>query len=74
MAKKILKGTVVSAKPLDTVIVNVTRSYVHPKYKKRVNCSKNYVAHGSGVEVGSFVTIQESAPISKTKKWLLIKG
>ncbi len=72
MAKKILSGVVVSIKPSKTVVVSVDLPYMHDKYKKRVMSSKKYSAHGEGVNVGQAVSIVESRPISKSKKWVLL--
>ena len=76
MPKRILQGTVVSDKGDKTVIVNVERRFMDPMYKKYVRRSKNYAAHDEGNDhkVGDTVRIQETRPISKTKKWVVIGG
>ena len=71
---KPLTGTVVSTKMDKTAVVEVVRSRFHPVYKKRTKAKKKYPAHdGVGVKVGDKVRIQDCRPISKTKKWKVIK-
>jgi len=76
MPKRILKGKVVSDKMTKTVIVRVERSYMCPTYKKIIKSSKKYAAHCEQLDTkkGDFVSIIESAPISKTKKWRVIEN
>jgi small subunit ribosomal protein S17 len=73
MSKRVLKGTVISHKTDKTVKVSVERLYQHPKYKKVLKSSKNYLVHDPKNEcnVGDFVSIIESRPISKMKKFVL---
>ena len=75
MPKRILQGTVVSDKNDKTVIVEVERRYTHPLYKKVVRRSKKYHAHDetNALKVGDRVRIQETAPISRTKRWAVIQ-
>lgn len=75
MAKKRLKGEVVSDKMDKTVVVEVKRVIMHPKYKKRYTVSKKYKAHDekNQYKVGDIVIIEESRPISKEKKWKVIQ-
>ena len=72
--KRKLTGNVVSAGNDKTVIVNVTRRFKHRTYSKFVNQSKKYHAHDSEntAKVGDVVTIIESRPYSKLKKWELL--
>ena len=74
MPKRILKGTVVSDKGAKTVIVKVERKLKHPLYGKFIRRSKRYAAHdeNSQFKVGDAVRIEETAPISKTKRWKVI--
>ncbi|MCB1399754.1 MAG: 30S ribosomal protein S17 [Rhodobacteraceae bacterium] len=74
MPKRILQGTVVSDKNDKTVVVKVERRYSHPLIKKTVRQSKNYKAHdeSNACKVGDQVFIQESKPISKDKRWVVI--
>ncbi|MFZ3071309.1 MAG: 30S ribosomal protein S17 [Anaerolineaceae bacterium] len=65
-----LIGTVTSAKTLKTVNVEVSRTYQHPLYHKVVRGSKIYKVHDElNCHVGDKVSIVESAPISRTKRW-----
>lgn len=67
-----LTGTVKSNKMDKTVIVEVSRTYQHPLYKKVVRSVKAYKAHDEiGSNVGDKVVIVESAPISKTVTWVV---
>jgi small subunit ribosomal protein S17 len=73
MPKRILQGTVVSDKNAKTVVVMVERRYTHPLFKKTVRRSKKYHAHDEvGHKVGDVVRIQETAPISKLKRWIVL--
>ncbi|ODT02270.1 MAG: 30S ribosomal protein S17 [Mesorhizobium sp. SCN 65-20] len=74
MPKRILQGTVVSDKNEKTVVVKVERRFTHPVMKKTVRMSKNYKAHDENNvhKVGDQVSIQESKPISKDKRWVVI--
>lgn len=74
MPKRILQGLVVSDKNDKTVVVEVERRYTHPLYKKVVRRSKKYHAHdeANAAKVGDRVRIQETAPISKNKRWALV--
>ncbi len=73
--KRILEGTVVSNKMKDTITVKVDRFVKLPKYQKYVTVSKKYKAHDAGntKNIGDKVTIIECAPISKDKKFTLVK-
>jgi len=74
MPKRILNG-VVEKDPKDkTVLVRVSRTYMHPLYKKIVKSSKKYSAHNedNSCKKGEKVKIQESRPISKRKSWVVI--
>jgi small subunit ribosomal protein S17 len=74
MPKRILQGVVVSDTSHKTVIVHVERRVMHPVYKKFVTRSKKYAAHDEGNvhKVGDVVRIEESRPISKRKRWVVI--
>lgn len=76
MPKRILQGLVVSDKNDKTVVVEVERRYTHPLYKKVVRRSKKYHAHdeANAAKVGDRVRIQETAPISKNKRWTLVSA
>ena len=74
MPKRILQGTVVSDKNTKTLVVSVERRYTHPLFKKTVRRSKTYHAHNETTQfkVGDIVRIQECAPISKLKRWVVL--
>lgn len=74
MAKKKLTGIVVSDKMQKTVVVQVERIKEHPKYKRRYKVHKKYKAHDETQQyhVGDKVIIEESRPMSKDKKWIVI--
>jgi small subunit ribosomal protein S17 len=75
MPKRILQGTVVSDKNDKTVVVKVERRYAHPVIKKTIRQTKKYKAHDEKNEckIGDVVFIQESKPISKDKRWVVVK-
>jgi len=75
MPKKQLTGTVISDKMQKTVVVLVERIKEHPKYKRRYKIHKKYKAHDEKQEykMGDKVIIEESRPISKEKRWRVIK-
>ena len=71
MPKKILNGVVISDRPNKTITVLVERKYQHPVLKKVMKARKKYNAHDeeNKYKVGDKVTIQESRPYSKNKKF-----
>lgn len=75
MPKRQLIGTVISNKMEKTVAVEVERLKEHPKYKRRFRLHKKYKAHDEKEEcqVGDKVIIEECRPISKEKRWRVIK-
>ncbi len=70
-----LSGVVVSDKMQKTVVVLVNRFVKHPKYGKYFKVSKRYKAHDENNEhkVGDKVAIMECPPISKDKKFKVVK-
>ena len=76
MPKRTLQGVVVSDKQNKTVVVRVDRRFTHPIYKKTIRRSKNYHAHDESNQYapGDVVWIEESKPISKLKRWVVIQG
>mgnify|MGYP001607794542 FL=1 len=74
MPKRRLIGIVVSDKMQKTRVVEVSRFKQHPKYLRRVRIHKKYKAHDEKGEyhVGDKVAIEESRPISKDKRWVVI--
>jgi small subunit ribosomal protein S17 len=74
MPKRVLHGTVVSDKNDKTIVVRVERRFTHPVMKKTIRRSKKYHAHDADnkPKVGDAVSIVESAPISKNKRWVVV--
>jgi small subunit ribosomal protein S17 len=75
MPKRQLIGKVVSNKMQKTVVVEIERLKEHPKYKRKYKVKKKYKAHDEKGEyhIGQKVIIEECRPISKEKKWRVIK-
>lgn len=71
--RRILQGTVVSNKMDKTIVVQVSRRYRHPRYKKYINERVRYKAHDetNNANAGDKVTIVESRPLSRDKRWRL---
>jgi small subunit ribosomal protein S17 len=76
MPKRVLQGVVVSDKQDKTVVVRVERRFTHPVMKKTVRRSKRYQAHdeANNYAVGDTVWIEEHRPISRTKRWAVVRG
>ena len=75
MPKKILNGVVVSDKGNKSITVMVERKYQHPVLQKVVKSKKKYQAHDENNKFknGDKVSIIESKPISKTKRFKVIE-
>ena len=73
--KRVLVGKVVSDKTDKTITVLVETYKTHPLYGKRVKYSKKYAAHDEKNEakVGDTVRISMTRPLSKTKRYELVK-
>lgn len=74
MAVKERVGLVVSDKMDKTVVVAVENRSAHPKYGKIVVQTKRYKAHDeeNKCKVGDRVRIQETRPLSRTKRWAVV--
>jgi small subunit ribosomal protein S17 len=70
-----LTGKVVSNKMTKTVVVEVERKVLHPKYKKYVRQSNKYHAHDETNEcqINDEVVIREARPMSKLKRWTVVE-
>src|SRR6185295_3218588 len=68
-------GEVISNKMSKTITVRVERRFPHPRFKKVVTGYKKLYAHDEKGEakVGDRVRIQETRPLSKTKRWRLMQ-
>ncbi len=73
--KRVLIGRVVSDKGDKTIVVGVERVVKHPLFKKYINRRTKYMAHDAENEckVGDKVQIIESRPLSRRKRWQLVK-
>jgi len=70
---RVLTGIVLSNKMDKTIVVQVSRRYRHPRYKKYVNERVRYKAHDENntANIGDRVAIVESRPLSRDKRWRL---
>jgi small subunit ribosomal protein S17 len=67
-----MTGVVTSNKMTKTVVVEITRVFRHPLYRKVVHRSKRFKAHDTlGCQVGDQVQIVESKPLSRDKRWVV---
>jgi small subunit ribosomal protein S17 len=65
-------GFVTSNKMQKTVVVEITRTFRHPLYRKVVQLSKRVKAHDElGCQIGDQVQIVESRPLSRDKRWVV---
>lgn len=73
--RKVRTGVVVSDKMDKTVVVEVTRTVMHPVYKKYVRRRKRFMAHDeeNKCRVGDQVMIVETRPLSRHKNWRVRK-
>ena len=73
--RKTKSGLVVSARMNKTIAVSVERFLKHPVFGKTIRKSKKFYAHDeeNKARVGDRVVIQETRPLSKTKRWRLVK-
>jgi small subunit ribosomal protein S17 len=74
--RKLRTGVVISTKMAKTVTVRVERTFRHPLYGKVIRLSKKYYAHDEEADKkqeGDIVTIVESRPMSKLKRWRVVK-
>ena len=76
MPKKILSGIVISDKPNKPVTVMVERKFSHPVLKKVIRVRKKYNAHDENnkFKTGDKVSIIESKPFSKNKKFQVMEN
>jgi small subunit ribosomal protein S17 len=75
MPKKMYTGKVLSDRMDKTVVVGVTRLYQHPVYKKTVKKLTKFKVHDEGnkCKVGDTVSIIETRPLSKEKRWAVLE-
>ena len=74
-SRKVRQGVVVSAANDKTIVVSVESRKPHPVYKKMISTTKKFHAHDENNEagVGDTVQIMETRPMSKLKRWRLVK-
>ena len=72
--KRRLRGRVVSDKMDKTVVVAVERKYKHPRYRKYITRIRKFAAHdeSNACSVNDVVVIEESRPLSRTKRWVVV--
>ena len=68
-------GEVISNKMAKTIVVRVERRFAHPRFKQVVTGYSKFYAHDekSEAKVGDRVRIEETRPLSKTKRWRLVQ-
>jgi small subunit ribosomal protein S17 len=73
--RKVREGVVVSNRMDKTVVVSQKRRVPHPLYKRYITLTKKYHVHDENNECGpgDRVQIMETRPLSKTKRWRLVK-
>lgn len=73
--RKVKEGVVVSTKMNKTAVVNVERTIPHPRYKKVIKRAKKYYAHNEKPDLkeGQRVRIEETRPLSKLKRWVIVE-
>jgi small subunit ribosomal protein S17 len=76
MPKRIMQGVVVSDRGDKTIVVRVERRFTHAMYKKVIRRSRRFHAHDpqNTFKTGDRVRIEECAPISKLKRWIVLAG
>ena len=74
-ARKVITGTVVSISGDKSITVKIDYRKRHPKYGKMMTISKKLHAHDENNEcgLGDTVTVMETRPLSKTKRWRLVE-
>jgi small subunit ribosomal protein S17 len=73
-SRKLRQGVVVSTAGDKTAVVKVEERKKHPLYGKMITSSKKFHAHDEDntAGVGDTVTIMETRPLSKLKRWRLV--
>jgi small subunit ribosomal protein S17 len=71
--RKQIVGAVVSSRMHKTIVVQATRKKSHPFYGRVIARHKKFYAHDekNEAQVGDFVRIEETRPLSKLKRWKL---
>ena len=71
---RLKKGIVTSCKMNKTIVVSVDSHISHPKYKKRFKVTTKFYAHdeNNSCKEWDVVTIKETRPLSKLKRWSVV--
>jgi small subunit ribosomal protein S17 len=71
-----LTGKVLSNKMEKSATVQVERLVKHPRYHKYMKRHKNYMVHDESNQAnpGDIVVIEESRPISRRKRWVIVEN
>ncbi len=74
-ARQVIQGIVSSDKTNKTITVTIEHIFKHPKYKKYIRRHSKVYAHDeqNDANVGDTVELMECRPLSKTKRWRLVK-
>lgn len=72
--RKIKKGKVISNKMAKTIVVEIERMMRHPRYQKMIKRRQKLYAHHEldTIPVGTMVTVMETRPLSKLKRWRVV--
>ena len=75
MSVKEKMGLVISNKMDKSIVVEIENRYSHPIYSKTMIKTKKYLAHDelNECKIGDKVLVQECRPLSKRKRWTLVK-
>ena len=73
--RKVRTGKVTSDASDKTITVTVERSFRHPLYGRVIRKSKKLMAHdeSNDAHLGDLVEVMETRPLSKTKRWRLMR-
>lgn len=73
--RKLRTGIVISNKMMKTIVVRVSRQVRHPQYGRVMTQATAFKAHDetNSAAVGDLVTIMETRPLSKDKRWRLVE-
>lgn len=73
--RKVLRGIVISDKMDKTIVVSVERKFPHPIYRKVVRDKRKFKVHDpeNTAHPGDMVEVMETRPLSKEKRWRLVK-
>ena len=73
-SRRRLQGTVVSKSGKESIVVAISTKRLHPVYDKFYTATKKYHTHDpkNSANVGDAVTIEETRPISRSKRWRIV--